>query len=185
MSESIENLPEISSLPSLPHQTHEAILSLLFEPSPALNDVAAPPLAKTSYESYPSMIGAVGDALRSLQETGDLTRLDEILSSHPRLGEKKVDSALSRAEQAAMAKASASHEASDAEKEAETLRGLNKEYEDTFPGLRYVVFVNGRPRTIIFEDMRERIKRGDIKAERLEAIQAMCDIAIDRAKKLQ
>jgi hypothetical protein len=34
------------------------------------------------------------------------------------------------------------------------------------------------------ENMRARISRGDIKAERQEAIQAMCDIAADRASKL-
>ncbi len=32
------------------------------------------------------------------------------------------------------------------------------------------VFVNGRPRPVIFEDMRKRISRGDIAAERKEAI---------------
>lgn len=64
------------------------------------------------------------------------------------------------------------------------------------------VFVNGRPRPTIMEDMRARIDRGRIDAERQEAIQvsssrpmmlnlpthiqqAMCDIAIDRAVKLQ
>lgn len=47
------------------------------------------------------------------------------------------------------------------------------------------VFVNGRPRPVIMENMRARIDRGDIKAERQEAIQAMCDIALDRATKLQ
>jgi len=35
------------------------------------------------------------------------------------------------------------------------------------------------------ENMRKRIDRGDVGAERLEAIQAMCDIARDRATKLQ
>lgn len=34
------------------------------------------------------------------------------------------------------------------------------------------------------QNMRARIDRGDAKAERLEAIQAMCDIALDRASKL-
>jgi uncharacterized protein YutE (UPF0331/DUF86 family) len=35
------------------------------------------------------------------------------------------------------------------------------------------------------QNMRSRIDRGDIKAEQQEAIQAMCDIALDRASKLQ
>ena len=47
------------------------------------------------------------------------------------------------------------------------------------------VFVNGRPRPAIMENMRKRIDRGDVGAERQEAIQAMCDIARDRATKLQ
>ncbi len=34
------------------------------------------------------------------------------------------------------------------------------------------------------EDMRSRIDRGDIRAEEKESIEAMCDIAIDRAAKL-
>lgn len=47
------------------------------------------------------------------------------------------------------------------------------------------VFVNGRPRPTIMDDMRRRIQRGDIESERREAIQAMCDIAADRAATLQ
>jgi hypothetical protein len=36
------------------------------------------------------------------------------------------------------------------------------------------VFVNGRPRPVIFEDMRKRIARGDIAEERKEAIKVCC-----------
>lgn len=36
------------------------------------------------------------------------------------------------------------------------------------------VFVNGRSRPVIFEDMRRRISRGDIGLERKEAIQVRC-----------
>lgn len=94
-----------------------------------------------------------------------------MLSSHPRLGEKKVDSAMSRMEQAAMLKASGGNVEDEAKiKEAETLKELNRKYEEAFPGLRYVVFVNGRPRTVIFENMKSRIARGDIVEERREAI---------------
>jgi 2-oxo-4-hydroxy-4-carboxy--5-ureidoimidazoline (OHCU) decarboxylase len=46
------------------------------------------------------------------------------------------------------------------------------------------VFVNGRPRPAIMQNMRARIDRADVTAERHEAIQAMCDIARDRATKL-
>ena len=46
------------------------------------------------------------------------------------------------------------------------------------------VFVNGRKRIEIIQDMIDRIDRGDRKQERLDAIKAMIDIAKDRAKKL-
>lgn len=99
------------------------------------------------------------------------------MCSHPRLGEKKVESVsvLSRGEQEGL---------KEQEGESEQLAALNKEYEGRFPGLRYVVFVNGRSRPVIMEDMRRRIQRGDIVAERGEALRAMCDIARDRVGKL-
>jgi len=107
----------------------------------------------------------------------DTEWLDKILGAHPRLGAKKVESAQSQAEQAQLN--------TGGEGEAAKLRELNELYEKTFPGLKYVVFVNGRSRTVIMENMNERILRGDIKLERAEAIKAMCDIAADRAVKLQ
>src|ERR1700761_4293094 len=125
MAESIGKLPPASSLPACSRAVQEAVLALLFEPSPALNDSAVPLLSQKAYASYPDMIDAVGESLESLQSSGDLPKLEEILASHPRLGEKKVESALSRAEQAAMVTASTTQSGQDLEKEAEILRGLN------------------------------------------------------------
>lgn len=65
----------------------------------------------------------------------DIEVLDGILGAHPRLGEKKLDSELSRGEQEAMNAASGPAEG---EGEEEMLRALNVEYEAKFPGLRYV-----------------------------------------------
>lgn len=48
---------------------------------------------------------------------------------------------------------------------------LNEAYEAKFPGLRFVVFVNGRGRGEIMAIMRERIERGDWEAERDGAIE--------------
>lgn len=62
--------------------------------------------------------------------TSDTDWLDKILGAHPRLGEKKVDSAQSRAEQAQLN--------TGGQEEATKLRELNEKYEETFPGLRYV-----------------------------------------------
>ena len=147
-----------------------------------------------SFDSYDELISTIRDVL--LAVAGALTEpsaeqkdtdekgaqakepLLRILSAHPRLGEKKVDSALSRAEQANL------RSGGDSEEVLAQLAALNKEYEDTFPGLRYVVFVNGRGRPEIMEDMKRRIARGDYAAEEREAIEAMCAIANDRAKRL-
>ena len=46
------------------------------------------------------------------------------------------------------------------------------------------VFVDGRDRPTLLEDMQGRIDRNDIALERNEAIKAMCQIAADRARKL-
>ncbi|BFZ59550.1 hypothetical protein YB2330_000561 [Saitoella coloradoensis] len=112
-----------------------------------------------------------------------------ILSAHPRLGAKKVDSIHSQSEQSSLG---------GGPDETQALAQLNREYEDIFPGLRYVTFVNGRLRGEIMEDMRERIGKGrkrvgegavDVRdtvwrGEVVDAIEAMCKIAGDRVKKL-
>ncbi|KAJ9301525.1 hypothetical protein DTO271G3_1660 [Paecilomyces variotii] len=179
-------LPPISSLQSLPQESQFHILDTLFEPSPQLHTLMAPVLTHQSFSTYDSLIDAVGGRMTALSAANspqDKEILEGILGSHPRLGEsspaaKEHMSELSRKEQANLNK-------SEGEEEAEKLRMLNREYEEKFPGLRYVVFVNGRGRDIIMEDMRRRIDRGDIEREKEETIQAMCDIAKDRARKLQ
>lgn len=203
------SLPPITSLPHATTQDLTHVLDLLFEPSPPLREITLPVLRSATFPSYDILITAVTaqlSALASSSDEKDVARLSEILCSHPRLGEKKVDSEQSRKEQAQLQQG--------ADEDKEKLSQLNREYEDKFPGLRYVyvssflfcscffavrvlqveiavtdvacrVFVNGRPRPDIMENMRSRIDRGDVRAERLEAIQAMCDIALDRAAKLQ
>ncbi|KAI0805354.1 Oxo-4-hydroxy-4-carboxy-5-ureidoimidazoline decarboxylase [Xylaria sp. FL0064] len=154
------------------------------------SSLSSPPLTipdETPFTSYASLIQHIGTLLHQLAISSSSSpsssptreKLHAILGSHPRLGAKKVDSAQSRAEQAQLNTGAAA-----AVGEAERLAALNREYEERFPGLRYVVFVNGRGRDVITEDMRRRIDRGDIRAEEREGIQAMVDIALDRAKKL-
>ncbi|KAH7000444.1 Oxo-4-hydroxy-4-carboxy-5-ureidoimidazoline decarboxylase [Ilyonectria destructans] len=155
------------------------ILDLLFEPSPAIRETLIPVIRTASYASYAELIDACHIGLLSLAAagaTGAMTHPDAtllaILGSHPRLGARKVDSQQSAAEQANL------------QGEGEELAVLNREYEDKFPGLRYVVFVNGRGRPEIMQDMRTRIARADYSKEIDAALQAMCDIAKDRAAKL-
>ncbi|KAF2251859.1 hypothetical protein BU26DRAFT_516604 [Trematosphaeria pertusa] len=173
------SLPAIDSLPHLPDSDLTQVLDLLFEPSPPLHELSLPVLRTATFPSYHTLIVAVNAQLTALAHSDkpeDVAKLSEILCSHPRLGEKKVDSEQSRTEQAQLQ--------TGGEEETEKLAALNREYEAKFPGLRYVVFVNGRSRPVIMENMRARIDRGDIRAERQEATQAMCDIADDRAIKL-
>ncbi|KAL2123668.1 hypothetical protein VTJ04DRAFT_33 [Mycothermus thermophilus] len=157
---------------------------------------------------YERLVNVVKSKLLALAETAstagggvDATaargKLHNILGSHPRLGRKPVPggggeaeklSALSAAEQGKMRAASSSSGSGasleEAEKEEEELARLNAEYEARFPGLRYVTWVNGRPRRVILEDMRERIDKGDLDEEERRGVEAICDIAVDRAKKL-
>ncbi|GAB7339251.1 hypothetical protein MBLNU457_5906t1 [Dothideomycetes sp. NU457] len=169
-------LPSIVELPNLPAAEQTAVLDLLFEPSPPLHALVKP-ILQSSHSSYTALINQIRSSLHSLLSSSSpssLSTLDAILQSHPRLGASKVDSAQSRAEQASLGNAA----------EGERLRHLNEEYEVTFPGLRFVVFVNGRSREVVMDDMRRRIARGDLGEERKEGIEAMCDIAIDRARKM-
>lgn len=157
-------LPPIATLPTLTTEQRAAILDTLFEPSAQLHTLSLPLLHDTRFPSYPDLIAAIGVQLTSLAasaSTSDTTWLESILGSHPRLGAPKVDSAQSAGEQAQL---------QAGEGEGEKLRELNELYEQTFPGLRYVVFVNGRSREVIMEEMRGRIREGTLRGEREAAI---------------
>ncbi|KAH9877735.1 hypothetical protein J1614_002952 [Plenodomus biglobosus] len=174
-------LPAITTLPHSDDATLTHVLDLLFEPSPTLHALTLPVLRSTTFPTYSVLITAVGAQLSALANSPDpanIDTLDQILVSHPRLGEKKVASEQSRKEQAQL-------QGEEGDEEVRALADLNREYEERFGGLRYVVFVNARPRPEILQNMRARITRGDKDAERREAITAICDIARDRAGKLQ
>ena len=172
-------LPQVEALPGLPADKRAGVLDLLFEPCLQLHTLSVELLRTQRHSSYADLIASVGSQLTKLAEstsTSDTEWLDSILSSHPRLGERKVESVQSQAEQA--------HMKASSEEESEKLAALNIQYEQMFPGLRYVVFVNGRSRSTIMENMHSRIDRDNIELERHEAIRAMCEIALDRASKL-
>lgn len=161
-------LPDVTTLASLPEPTLISVLDLLFEPSEDLHTLAIPTLRSITFATYPELIDTLRDQLLAIAQSvhsdpAARKPLLSILGSHPRLGASKIDSAQSAAEQAQLLQ-------TGAEAEAEKLAALNREYEARFPGLRYVVFVNGRPREVIMEDMRRRIDRGDFAAEEKEAI---------------
>jgi 2-oxo-4-hydroxy-4-carboxy--5-ureidoimidazoline (OHCU) decarboxylase len=127
------SLPAISSLPHASDSELKNVLDLLFEPSPPLHSLTLPVLRSATFPSYDILITAVNaqlGALASSDTPEDIEKLSEILCSHPRLGEKKVESEQSRKEQAQLQQGG--------EEEKEKLASLNKEYEEKFLGLRYV-----------------------------------------------
>lgn len=161
------SFPPFRAFLTSPRDIQADVLSLLFEPCDVLQSLIFRDVLNTSnYVDYPDMIEAVRTALSHLLGGPMTTRvsgvIQEIIAAHPRLGAKKVESKLSQAEQASLT----SNEA-----ETNILNGLNEQYEKVFPGLRYVVFVNGRSRPIIFEDMTRRINRNDYDLECEEAFQ--------------
>ncbi|KAL2155707.1 hypothetical protein VTH82DRAFT_449 [Thermothelomyces myriococcoides] len=179
---------------------------------PAVQRTAA--AAESGLTSYDDLVVAVRAALLELADAAERAdeearrRLFSVLGSHPRLGEKKKkkkqekkDEVSKKEEEEEEGKeggggggggeggsgelsALSAAEQSHLSAEDEELARLNREYEARFPGLRYVVWVNGRPRAEILEDMRRRIQKGDAEAEVRTIIEAMCSIATDRARKL-
>ncbi|AOA61701.1 Hypothetical protein PP7435_CHR1-0627 [Komagataella phaffii CBS 7435] len=187
-------LPPIDTVRNLPTTQKIQLLAHLFEPCDTLTQYIIPKLFPINteaneqpFKNYKELIDKCHSLFSSLlseinsSADPELTHIaNGIIGAHPRLGPQKGGSALSshsNSEQKSLAGSSA--------EETARLVELNESYEKTFPGLRYVVFVNGRSRPAIMNDMVERIFRNDIKAERQAAIDAMCDIAWDRAKKLQ
>ena len=171
-------LPQIQDVPSASQAERAAILDSLFEPSQSLRLLCNPLLRDNVYPSYEALTDAVQLELVKLAKSTsdyDKDKLTKILSSHARLGEKKVESAQSQAEQAQLN--------SPNETETAKLAKMNDLYEKTFTALRYVAFVAGRSRSLILQDMERRIDRGEFDAEKIEAINAMRDIALDRAHK--
>ncbi|KAI9713036.1 MAG: hypothetical protein M1820_001021 [Bogoriella megaspora] len=170
-------LPSITAIPKLSTTERAAVLDALFEPSVPLHTLALELLHNETFASYDDLVTAIGLQLTKLAEsssTSDTQWLESILAAHPRLGAKNVESTASQDEQKQLQ--------GDGE-EAERLTALNDEYEQKFPGLRYVTFVNGRDRKSIMDDMQQRISSSDLGAERIAAINSICEIASDRAKK--
>lgn len=140
-------LPNINTLPSLPPSDCFQILDTLFEPSQALHALAEALLLQKTYTSYQALIDLVRGrltALASSQTAEDRAILLNILGSHPRLGEKAAPSNAVTGEDAQEQDQQPLSELSRAEQEnlnkgsAEQLRELNQEYEEKFPGLRFV-----------------------------------------------
>lgn len=128
----MSTLPRIDTLAQATVTERAQVLDLLFEPCTQLHTLALETLRINTFESYDELADVVGEQLYKLHDSSlqsDRRWLDAILVAHPRLGEKRVDSVQSRAEQAQL------QARSDEER---SLAALNERYEQIFPGLRYV-----------------------------------------------
>lgn len=182
-------LPGIASFVSSPLDDQVKVLDTLFEHSDSLVwfTLRNKEFMSQKWGNYLEFIDAVRLRLVKLckdtEQEGISSRgtdhLVNIIASHPRLGEpKKQLSIHSLNEQRNLGGQSDSAEVQ------EKLRLLNKEYENAYEGLRFVVFVNGRTRSEIIQVMQRRISSGNTwYQEACIAINEMCDIAEDRAKK--
>lgn len=170
-------LPDPTSVTRLSSAAKVEVLDHLFEPCPTLAKILLPTVMAKNHHSYRALVESARAELLALLTDGEPSPdVAKIIAAHPRLGPSKDKlSGHSSSEQKSLSGTAA---------EAEKLRELNEQYEAAFPGLRYVVFVNGRLREEIMANMVERIQRGSIAQEQRAAFDAMCDIALDRAKKL-
>ena len=126
-------LPPITAVPNLPSQELIAILDHLFEPCVPLHTLSIDLLRTQQFSSYDDCIANIGAQLTTLANSAsssDTEWLESILTAHPRLGEKKIDSKQSLLEQAQLA--------SSGDPNDDLLVKMNAMYETTFPGLRYV-----------------------------------------------
>lgn len=174
-------LPPINELQSLNSQQRSEVIDHLFEKCKTLQAFLSTKAFNKKFTSYQDFIENIRYELLwllSLNDPNDFEKIAEIIGAHPRLGATKVVklSEHSLKEQASLQQSSA--------EEKRRLNELNQNYEKTFPGLRYVVFVNGRSREAIMKDIEARIQRNEIETEKKQAFNAMCDIALDRATTL-
>ncbi|HEY8811161.1 MAG TPA: 2-oxo-4-hydroxy-4-carboxy-5-ureidoimidazoline decarboxylase [Candidatus Dormibacteraeota bacterium] len=136
-------------------------VELLFEGSTPL---ARRLLAEAPHDSEAAMIE------RAYELLGELTEEEKIatVNAHPRIGADRAHlSRLSLAEQGA--------------DRVPGLERLNADYESRF-GFRFVVFVNGRPKSEIVEVLRQRLANG--RNQELETgLRAVVDIAASRLGK--
>jgi hypothetical protein len=141
-------LPPILSLPSLSASDQLQALDTLFEPSTELHALVQPVLSAHTFSTYDQLIDAIQSQFSALAAkstaSAEKQTLYGILGSHPRLGAPSPAaqanlSELSRKEQANLN--SSNNTTTDGPSAADLaaqLASLNKEYEETYPGLRYV-----------------------------------------------
>lgn len=168
------------------------VIDILFEPSSSIlkftiRDGSFMQIARNQAKSYTDFIELVRARLlricKDTEEVGpssrDVDRLADIVAAHPRLGEPPKNlSVHSKNEQQNL------QNNRDSVEIREKIVELNHAYEKAYPGLQFVVFVNGRSRPEIISVMQQRIASKNSWFEEVRiAINELCDIAQDRAHK--
>jgi 2-oxo-4-hydroxy-4-carboxy-5-ureidoimidazoline decarboxylase len=138
----------------LPRQLSAEELSELFESSPVVEQLAA----------VEDPLGHAREMLATLPEEEQVA----LLNAHPRIGATRGLSAASAVEQGAEEESSVLAE----------LAALNTAYEARF-GFRFVLFVDGRPRSAIVPVLRERLARSR-EQELVTGLDELVAIACDR-----
>jgi len=169
------NLPSMSALNDLTPDEFAAALRPLFE--------AAGPLAKAVYTARPyASYAALIDHAESIGTLLPESQQIELLNAHPRIGENaavvRAQSALSYREQGYDRESGLPID--EVARVQAALAELNRAYEERF-GFRFVVFVNGRPKSAIVELVRDRLHNSRA-AELATALHELFAIARDRLK---
>lgn len=138
---------------SRPDSPLALLLSTLFESSPILVSTLEPQLASAltalpALTSYHQLI----DAALAVIARWELPSQANFIAGHPRIGESKNLSNLSAKEQGATTAV-----APTPPEVLARLVHLNACYENKYPGLRYITFVNGRSRAAIAEEMEDKL----------------------------
>lgn len=170
-------LPPIAEANRLPAEQFVEALRPLFEAAGPLGERLA---AERPYASYTALLDRAETLAAALTPEEQAT----LVNAHPRIGESAAAvrqvSALSYKEQGYEAEAGLSAEAL-AQVYADLAR-LNAEYEARH-GFRFVVFVNGRPKSEILEVLRARLSNPH-EQELCTAVHDMLAIARDRLRSL-
>ncbi|KAH9474120.1 hypothetical protein Pst134EA_001163 [Puccinia striiformis f. sp. tritici] len=137
-------LPSLDGLFNTEPDQLRDVLALLFEVSDSIENKLIPILREqtkeNSLDSYSGLID------RCEEIVGNHFGIDEqvnFLGSHPRIGEVRGLSKLSSNEQGNQSDQGV----------LDRLKELNMLYEELYPGLRYVTYVNGRSRAEIVKEM--------------------------------
>lgn len=172
-------LPPMDVLDRISAGIFAATMAPLFEGAPRF-------LGRLAMARPYGSIDVLFERSRSIAHAMPIAEQLELIDAHARLGAPPASvSALSFVEQG-YAQDAAERAAHDAESErarvASELDRLNNAYESRF-GFRYCVFVAGRPRSELLAGFAAALE-ADRPAELSRAIDAVVDIAADRAAKL-